>query len=153
MGQAAPPASRRGWFPPGLGNVAHTEVRDPALLYEALSKSAPIKFFRNRVADRLFLHQVGVVDIGPAVVASHSGTDTDFFVEDTPNLHLVGLFHGHISIQTAGGTITVDPNGAALLPPGLRRSNGCHSLACITLVPKEVTAAAAAMAGQGWGLP
>jgi len=153
VGKASPPASRQGWFPPGLGNVAHTEVRDPALLYEALSKSAPIKFFRNRVADRLFLHQVGVVDIGPAVVASHSGTDTDFFVEHTPNLHLVALFHGHITIETAGGAITVQPSGAALLPPGLRRSNGRHSLAAITLLPKEVSAAATAMAGQGWSLP
>jgi len=128
-------------------------VREPAELYGALSKSAPIKFFRSHVPDRLFRHQVGVVDIGPAVLTSHSGTDTDFLVEHTPNLHLVALFHGHISIQTAGGAITLDPNGAALLPPGLRRSNGSHSLASITLLPKEVSAAATAMAGQGWVLP
>jgi AraC-like DNA-binding protein len=128
-------------------------VRDPAALYGALSKAAPIKVFHSHVPDRLFVHHVGCVDVGAAVVTSHSGTHTDFVVEHTPNLHLVALFHGHIAIQTAGGAITLDPNGAALLPPGLRRSNGKHSLAAVTLLPKEVSAAAAAMAGGGWGLP
>ncbi|MEB3324686.1 MAG: hypothetical protein VKM17_05055, partial [Cyanobacteriota bacterium] len=128
-------------------------MRDPAVLYGALSQSAPIKVFHSHVPDRLFLHHVGSVDVGEAVVLSHSGTHTEFVVEHTPNLHLMALFHGHIAIQTAGGALTLDPNGAALLPPGLRRSNGKHSLASITRLPQEVSAAAAAMAGGGFGLP
>jgi AraC-like DNA-binding protein len=145
---ANPPLRPDGVFPPGLPNLPHLTLHDPAELYGALQRSAPIRHCRSLVPDRLFLHEVGYVDIGGTVLVSQTGSATDFLVEHTPNLHLLAVFHGQIALETAGGPLTLSGNEAALLPAGRRRSQGNHSLAAVTLEPAKVAAAAAAMAGR-----
>jgi AraC-like DNA-binding protein len=90
---------------------------------------------------------VGYAQIGQVVLVSHTGTPAEFLVEHTPHFHLVSCFEGNLALKTAGGSIQLSRNGAALLPCGLRHSNGSHSLAGLTLLPAAVAAAAAAIAG------
>lgn len=142
-----PPARRRG-VSPSLSHVPHQALRDPADLYAALQRSAPIRHCHSLVPERLFLHEVGYVDLGGAVLVSQSGTATDFLVEHTPHLHLLAVFHGQIALDTAAGALTLARQGAALLPTGLRRTQGNHSLASISLEPAQLAFAAAAMAGR-----
>ncbi|MEB3193999.1 MAG: AraC family transcriptional regulator [Cyanobacteriota bacterium] len=137
-----------GVFPPGLPNLPHLALRNPADLYAALHRAAPIRHCHSLVPDQQFLHEVGYVDIGGSVLLSQTGSATDFLVEHSPKLSLVTVFHGQISLDTAGGQIHLVEQGVALLPTGLRHSQGAHSLASITLNPVQVAAAAAAMAGR-----
>lgn len=140
-----------GIFPPALSALSHHELRDPADLAAALQRSAPMRHCHSMVPDRQFSHRVGYLEMGQMVVVSQSGTATDFLVEHTPNYHLLTVVHGQLSLQTAGGSVALGPRGVALLPAGLRHSQGRHSLASITLVPAAVAAAAAAMAGHPKG--
>jgi AraC-like DNA-binding protein len=135
-------------FPPGLSSLPHQALRDPADLYAALHRSAPMRHCHRLVPDRLFLHEVGYVDIGGVVLLSQSGSATDFLVEHTPHLHLLAVFGGQITLDTAGGTLNLARQGAALLPSGHRHTQGAHSLASISLAPAQVALAAAAMAGR-----
>lgn len=139
-----------GSFPPGLTHLRHFSLHHPADLFAALQRSAPIRYCQSLVPDSLFLHQVGYLDIGGAVVVSQSGSATDFLVEHTPNLHLLAVFQGHIALETTGGATQLASNGAALMPAGLRRTSGAHSLASITLEPARLAAAAAAISGRPW---
>ena len=131
-----------------MPHVPHLALRDPADLYTALHRACPLKHCHSLVPDQLFFHEVGYLDIGGTVLVSQTGSATDFLVEHTPNLHLLAVFQGQLSLDTAGGQIHLIEQGAALLPTGLRRSQGNHSLASITLGPAQVAAAAAAMAGR-----
>jgi AraC-like DNA-binding protein len=145
---ASHPLRPDGVFPPGLPNLPHLALRDPADLYAALHRACPLHHCHSLVPNRLFFHEVGYVDIGGTVVVSQTGTATDFLVEHTPNLHLLAVFHGQLALETAGGACNLAQQGVALLPTGLRRSQGAHSLASIALGPAQVAAAAAAMAGR-----
>lgn len=60
---------------------------------------------------------------------------------------MLACFQAPIDLETDGGDLRLASNGAALLPPGRRRSNGSHSLASIRLAPEAVATAASAMAG------
>lgn len=135
-------------FSPGLQAISHTVIRDPAVLCEALNQSAPIRYCRSLVAQRACLHRVGYLTIDKTVVVSHTGTDTDFLVEDNPNLHLLIQFDGQLKLSSAGGAIILRKGGTALLPTGLRRCHGSHSLASVSLETIAVARAAAAMAGS-----
>jgi AraC-like DNA-binding protein len=137
-----------GSLRPGLASIPHQTLCEPADLYDALRQSAPITHCRNLVPDGQFLHQVGALTIGSTVLISQCGTPTEFLIEDTPEFHLITCFQGGLQLATAGGKITLEANTAALLPTGLRHSNGSHSLASITLHPAAVASAASAMAGR-----
>lgn len=133
---------------PPFESIPHLQLTDPADLYIALSRSAPIAFCRSLVADSDVLHQVGIVEIGSTVITSQAGTPTEFLVEDTPNFHLVACFQGSLQLDTAAGNHTLSPNDAVLIPPGRRHSNGAHSLGAVTLNPTAVANAATAIAGN-----
>lgn len=134
-------------FAKALRNLPHDRLHEAADLYSALNRSAPIRSFRSLVPDRQFIHEVGYIDVGKIGVISQSGTDTEFIVEHTPNLHLVVVYGGSIALETAGGSTLLRKNEVALLPPGFRRSSGRHSLVSITLPPAAVEKAAVAIAG------
>lgn len=136
-------------FAPGLPNLPHLVLRDPADLYAALHRSAPMRHCHSLVPDPLFFHEVGYLDIGGVVLVSQNGSATDFLVEHTPHLHLLAVFGGQITLDTAGGAVNLASQGAALLPTGHRHTRGAHSLASISLGSAQVALAAAAMAGQG----
>ncbi len=137
-----------GIFAKALPNLFHAEIKQPADLYTALNRAAPIRSLQSLVPDAQFLHEVGSVDIGKVGVLSQTGSDTAFHVEHTPNLHLVVVYGGSLVVKTAGGTIQLRKNEAALLPPGYRQSSGRHSLVAITLPPAGVEGAAAAITGR-----
>ncbi|MFM7466125.1 MAG: hypothetical protein ACKO28_11775 [Cyanobium sp.] len=117
-------------------------------IYTALNRSAPIRSFQSLAPDRHFLHEVGYINIGKVGVISQRGTEMAFHVEHTPHLHLLAVFGGQITLDTAGGTLNLARQGAALLPTGHRHTQGAHSLASISLAPAQVALAAAAMAGR-----
>jgi AraC-like DNA-binding protein len=140
------------FYPPVLNNVPHSECLDPGALREVLSPSASLKWCRGLEPDGHFRHQIGSIDINTMRLVSDAGSAMEFLVEDTPNMHLLACFHGWLHLQTATGELSLAPNGCALLPSGLRRGNGHHSLASLTVSPQAVAAAAAAMAGLPGGL-
>ena len=140
-------------FAKSLPNLVHEKIHQPADLYTALSRSAPVCLVRSLVPDSHFLHEVGFVDVGKIGVMSQSGTDTAIHVEHTPNFHLVVVYGGSIALETACGSTVLRKNEAALLPPGFRRSSGRHSLAAITLPPSRVAEAAASIAGSASRTP
>jgi AraC-like DNA-binding protein len=137
-----------GIFAKAIPNLFHAEIKQPADLYTALNRAAPIRSLQSLVPDAQFLHEVGSVDIGKVGVLSQTGSDTAFHVEHTPDLHLVVMYGGSLVVKTAGGTIQLRKNEAALLPPGYRQSSGRHSLVAITLPPAGVEGAAAAITGR-----
>lgn len=94
------------------------------------------------------MHKVGSIQIGKIWFVSQSGTNTSFFVEHSADLHLIVMFGGSISLKTAGGSTLLQPQEAALLPTGFRRSSGRHSLVSLTLPPAAVEATMAAMTGE-----
>lgn len=135
-------------FAKGLPSLPHEPIREAAALYRALSQSAPLRSFQSLTPDRQFLHEVGYMPIGEVGLISQRGTETAFHVEHTPDLHLVVVYGGSLTLETAGGSTLLQTNEAALLPPGFRRSSGRHSLVSITLPPAGVERVAAAIAGQ-----
>lgn len=134
-------------YPPGLRNVSHSELRDPAALYDALQRAVPLKHCRPLVPDPLFRHLVGALALGQSHLVSQSGAPTEFVVENTPDLHLILCFQGSLQLQTDGGDVHLEQGAVARLPTGSRCSNGGHSLASITVPTAAVTTAAAAIAG------
>ena len=139
-------------FARALPNLFHAEINQPADLYTALNRAAPIRSLQSLVPEAQFLHEVGEIDIGKVGVLSQTGTDTAFHVEHTPNLHLVVVFGGSLVVNTAGGSIRLRKQEVALLPPGYRKSEGRHSLVAITLPPAAVEEAAAAITGRAGSL-
>jgi AraC-like DNA-binding protein len=135
-------------FAKGLPSLPHEPIREAAALYKALSQSAPLRSFQSLTPDRQFLHEVGYIPIGEVGLISQRGTETAFHVEHTPDLHLVVVYGGSLTLETAGGSTLLQTKEAALLPPGFRRSSGRHSLVSITLPPAGVERVAAAIAGQ-----
>lgn len=139
-------------FARALPNLFHAEINQPADLYTALNRAAPIRSLQSLVPEAQFLHEVGDLDIGKVGVLSQTGTDTAFHVEHTPNLHLVVVYGGSLVVNTAGGSIRLRKKEVALLPPGYRQSEGRHSLVAITLPPAAVEEAAAAITGMAGSL-
>jgi AraC-like DNA-binding protein len=139
-------------FAKGLPSLPHQEIRQPADLYTALNRSAPIRSFQSLAPDRQFFHEVGYIDVGKVGLISQRGTETAFYVEHTPHLHLVVVYGGSLLLETAGGSTQLRMNEAALLPPGFRRSSGRHSVVSITLPTAAVEGAAAAIAGRAGAL-
>ena len=137
-----------GIFHRALPNLFHAKISQPADLYTALNRAAPIRSLQSLVPEAQFLHEVGNVDIGKVGVLSQTGSDTAFYVEHTSDLHLVVMYGGSLVVKTAGGTVQLRKNEAALLPPGYRQSSGRHSLVAITLPPAAVEGAAAAISGR-----
>ena len=137
-----------GIFDRALPNLFHAKISHPADLYTALNRAAPIRSLQSLVPEAQFLHEVGNVDIGKVGVLSQTGSDTAFYVEHTSDLHLVVMYGGSLVVKTAGGTVQLRKNEAALLPPGYRQSSGRHSLVAITLPPAAVEGAAAAISGR-----